>query len=165
MTNSKTRQSAHKLARQAESVAASAARTRPKIRDEDYRQLAEFRFAIRSFLEFSQNAAKQAGLTPQQHQALLTIRSLSSDAQEQISIGAIAAKLLVRHHSAVELVNRLVDLHLVTREVDANDRRRVQVALTAKAGKILESLSATHLEELRGLRPSLLSLLQSMDAQ
>ncbi len=132
-------------------------RSRRRVSREDYRRLAEFRFAIRTFLDFSQQAAQQAGLTPQQHQALLAIKNLSDEGS--VSIAALAGRLLKRHHSAVELVNRLVDLRLLERHVDKDDRRRVQLSLTAKAERLLESLSAAHLDELERMRPSLRAIL------
>jgi DNA-binding MarR family transcriptional regulator len=134
--------------------------TRP-VRDSDYRQLADFRFAIRSFLEFSEQAARSAGITPQQHQALLAIRGVNEPVGA--SVGMIAERLRVRHHSAVELVNRLAAARLVIRKEDPQDGRRVLVALTSKAEKILQSLSATHVEELRRLKPALKSVLALAD--
>jgi DNA-binding MarR family transcriptional regulator len=131
------------------------------LRDSEYRQLADFRYAIRTFLEFSEQAARNAGLTPQQHQALLAIRGLA--AEESANLGFIAERLRVRHHSAVELVNRLATARLVVRSEDPEDRRRVVVTLTPKAEKILHSLSATHVEELRRLRPALSAVLALSD--
>lgn len=131
------------------------------LRDSEYRQLADFRYAIRSFLEFSEQAARTAGITPQQHQALLAIRGTVSE--EGANLGFIADRLRVRHHSAVELVNRLVTAKLVSRNEDAEDRRRVVVTLTPKAEKILQSLSATHIEELRRLKPALSAVLALAD--
>jgi DNA-binding MarR family transcriptional regulator len=137
-------------------------RSQRKVGVEDYRRLAEFRFAIRSFLDFSQQAARAAGLTAQQHQALLTIKSLSTSGN--VSIAALAERLLKRHHSAVELVNRLVDLQLLQRQQDDEDRRRVHLSLTAKAERLLESLSAAHLDELQRMRPSLRAILALTDS-
>jgi DNA-binding MarR family transcriptional regulator len=131
------------------------------LRESEYRQLADFRYAIRTFLEFSEQAARGAGITPQQHQALLAIRGMTSE--EGANLGFIAERLRVRHHSAVELVNRLVTAKLVVRNEDAADRRRVVVTLTPKAEKILQSLSATHIEELRRLKPALSAVLALAD--
>lgn len=138
----------------------AAKRIRP-VRDSDYRQLADFRYAIRTFLEFSEQAARNAGITPQQHQALLAIRGMNL--AEGANLGAIAERLRIRHHSAVELINRLASAKLVTRKGDPEDKRRVFVVLTRKADKILQSLSATHVEELRRLRPALSSVLALAD--
>lgn len=134
-----------------------ASRHRRSLSDAEYRQLADFRYAIRSFMEFSEQAARNAGLTPQQHQALLAVRGLTIDGNA--TLGALAGRLRVRHHSTVELVNRLTEAGLIRRSIDAADRRRVLLSLTSKATRILESLSATHLEELRRLRPSLQAVL------
>lgn len=129
--------------------------------DVDYRRLSDFRFLLRSFLNFSQVAARSAGLTSQQHQILLAIKGLALTADS--SIGGIAKRLLLRHHSVVERVNRLAALKLVRRRTDLNDGRRVQVTLTAKAERLLAALSATHLEELRRLRPALQVILDLDD--
>ncbi|HEU4602454.1 MAG TPA: MarR family transcriptional regulator [Steroidobacteraceae bacterium] len=131
------------------------------VRDSEYRQLADFRYAIRTFLEFSEQAARNAGITPQQHQALLAIRGMTEESGA--NLGFIAERLRVRHHSAVELVNRLAAAKLVERNEDPEDRRRVVVTLTPKAEKILQSLSATHIEELRRLKPALAAVLALAD--
>ena len=127
------------------------------LRDSEYRQLADFRYAIRTFLEFSEQAARSAGLTPQQHQALLAIRGVTGEGGA--NLGFIAERLRVRHHSAVELVNRLAIAKLIVRSEDPEDRRRVVVTLTPKAEKILHSLSATHIDEMRRLKPALSAVL------
>jgi DNA-binding MarR family transcriptional regulator len=124
--------------------------------DADYRQLADFRYAIRVFLEFSEQAARGAGLTPQQHQALLAIRGMSNKTGASVSM--IAERLRIRHHSAVELVNRLAAAKLVIRTQDVNDQRRVLVTLMPKAEMILQSLSTTHVAELRKLKSTLNSV-------
>jgi DNA-binding MarR family transcriptional regulator len=123
----------------------------------EYRRLAEFRYLIRCFLEFSEVAAVRAELTSRQHQALLMIKG----APEGIlpTIGYLAERLRVQHHSAVELVDRLAEAGLITREPDAVDRRRVQLKLTRVAETRLGRLSASHLDELQRLRPALLQLL------
>ena len=124
----------------------------------DYVVLAEFRFLLRSFLEFSEQEARGSGLTPRQHQALLQIKGRPG--RETVSIGELAARLLIRHHSAVELVDRLEDAGLVERLADRADRRRVLLRLTEKADAELARLAATHLQELQRLRPALLGLLK-----
>ena len=123
----------------------------------DYRQLSEFRYLIRCFLEFSEAAAVRAGLTPRQHQALLTIKGAPEDAPA--TIGYLAERLRIRHHSAVELVDRLVEAGLITRQHDPQDRRRVRLKLTRTSEAKLAKLSASHLAELSRLRPALLDLL------
>lgn len=124
----------------------------------DYRRLAEFRYLIRCFLEFSEAAAARMGLTPRQHQALLAIKGAPEAAIP--TIGYLAERLRIQHHSAVELVDRLVDAGLLLRAADARDRRRVRLALTATAEANLAALSASHLEELDRLRPTLLEILE-----
>lgn len=127
--------------------------------DEDYRVLAGFRAALRSFTRFSEQAAEQAGLMPQQHQALLIIRA-SADAG--VSVGDLAEKLMLRPHSATGLIDRLARLGLVMRATSALDRRRTVLTLTPKAGDLLQSLSACHRQELRRLRPYLVELLDRL---
>ena len=127
----------------------------------DYQRLAEFRYLIRCFLEFSEAAAAREGLTPRQHQALLAIKG--TPAGTRPSVGYLAERLRIRHHSAVELVDRLADASLITREPDTEDRRRVRLRLTATAEARLAQLSASHLSELNRLRPALLELLGQPD--
>ena len=126
----------------------------------EYEALAAFRHALRRFAAFSADAAREAGLTPQQHQALLAIKG--APGRETLAVGEIAAHLLIRPNSAVELVNRLAELGYVTREADPVDSRRVQVMLTARAEAALSDLSAAHLRELAAIRPLLLDLLQQI---
>ncbi len=123
----------------------------------DYEILASFRYAMRRFLHFSEQAAKAVGLTPQQHQALLAIRGFSG--ASAISIGELAERLQVKHHSAVGLVNRLVVLELVVRESDTNDHRLVHLHLTKRGVEVLHRLSAIHRDELRRISPVLGELL------
>lgn len=127
----------------------------------EYRTLAEFRYLVRCFLAFSEAAARGKGLTVRQHQALLAIKGLSRD--EGPTIGDLAKWLLIRPHSAGELVGRLVAVGLVRRLHDADDRRRVRLGLTAAAEDRLARLAATHLEELRRLRPALRQILDQVD--
>lgn len=123
----------------------------------EYRRLSEFRYLIRCFLEFSEDAAARAGLTSRQHQALLAIKGIAEKAIP--TVGYLAERLRVRHHSAVELVDRLVEAGLIIREHDADDRRRVRLKLTDTAEALLRRLSASHLDELHRIRPALLELL------
>lgn len=123
----------------------------------DYQALATFRLTLRRFTAFSEKAAAEVGLMPQQHQALLTVKTLSRNSLP--SVGDIAEQLLIRHHSAVELINRLVRMELLERHRDIDDRRRVRVALTALAEDKLAVLSSAHLNELRAVRPLLVNLL------
>lgn len=90
--------------------------------------LATFRYALRQFLRFSETAARQAGITPQQHQAILAIAGFPD--QDQITVSELAERLQIRHHSAVGLVDRLVVQDLVVREPGEADRREVYISLT-----------------------------------
>lgn len=137
--------------------------TTKKISDDDYSHLAAFRFALRKFMVFSEEAAQEAGLMPQQHQALLAIKYLSIKGLP--SVGDIADRLLLRHHSVVELISRMARMGLVKRLRDPDDGRRVRVALTEHAEETLANLSATHLAELQAIRPLLIQLLQRFDEQ
>jgi DNA-binding MarR family transcriptional regulator len=128
----------------------------------DYQVLAAFRRALRKFTSFSEQAARRAGLTAQQHQALLAIKG--SAGVNPLIIGDLAQALLIRPHSAVELVDRLVQLGLVERRGDPADHRRVYVVLTPRADRLLHELSAAHLNELRAIRPVLLDLLSRFEA-
>jgi DNA-binding MarR family transcriptional regulator len=130
------------------------------IEDADYRALADFRRALREFSAFSEAAARDGGLTPQQHQAILAIRAEKSP----VSIGELAEALQIRPNSAQELVSRLVRAGLVERIADSADRRRIDLRLTAEAGELLESLSAVHLAELRSRRPLLQALLRRLES-
>ena len=123
----------------------------------DYEALAHFRYNLRRFLDFSQRAARDLGLTPQQHQALLSI--MGQPGRETATIGELATHLLIQHHSAVELSNRLEAQGLVRRTQDAADGRRVLLSLTPAARDLLARMSAIHLEELRRIGPQLAGLL------
>ena len=123
----------------------------------DYEALAEFRYRIRRFLEFSQSRARAVGLTPRQHQALLAIRGFGGG--RTANVGDLAEKLRIRHHSAAELVDRLAEAGLVERRHDPGDQRRVLLNLTARADERLAGLSAAHLEELERMAPMLQQML------
>jgi len=123
----------------------------------DYRALAEFRCQLRCFLRFSEQAARGAGLEPQQHQLLLALKGMP--AGMPATIGALAERLQVRHHSAVELVDRMEVRGLVRRSHAGPDRRQVFVRLTPSAERMLPRLSLAHRAELRSVAPSLLRAL------
>jgi DNA-binding MarR family transcriptional regulator len=127
------------------------------ITDHDYQALAEVRHRIRWFLHFSEQAARAAGLEPQQHQLLLAVRG-----HDKPSIGVLAERLQIQHHSAVELVDRLVERRLVSRSRAPSDRRQAIVELTARGEAELEKLSACHLAELRQNGPALVSALEAV---
>lgn len=129
----------------------------------DYEALFAFRRALRGFVVFSEQAARADGLTPRQHQALLAIKG--APGRTKLTIGEVASALLVRPHSAVELVDRLAETGLVEREGDPRDHRRVAVGLTPRAEMVLRDLSAAHLRELNAIRPMLLDLLARFQAE
>lgn len=130
---------------------------------QDYRTLSDFRYLIRCFLEFSQVAAARAGLTSRQHQALLATKGFPRE--DEPTIGDLAERLRIQHHSMVELADRLVEAKLVRRRHDPADRRRVLVSLTDAAEARLADLSTAHLDELRRLRPALLEALDQLRRQ
>jgi DNA-binding MarR family transcriptional regulator len=129
------------------------------VSDADYAALAAFRRSLREFVNFSETAARAAGLTPQQHQALLAIRGATS----VMTVGDLAVSLQLRPHSALELVDRLAAAGLVERRPGETDRRRVELALTAEAESTLADLSAAHLAELRHRRTLLRELLDQLE--
>lgn len=128
----------------------------------DYETLAEFRYLLRQFGAFSEGAARQAGLTAQQHQALLAIKGFPD--RDAVTIGALAERLNLKHHSVVGLVDRLMRRGLIRRRHDEADRRRVMVGLTKEAEDLLVGLTLAHRDELRRLAPLLQGLLQQLDS-
>jgi DNA-binding MarR family transcriptional regulator len=131
-----------------------------RVTDAEYRSLAQFRRALRSFLHFSEEAARAAGLTPSQHQLLLAIRG--ADTEQPPAIGDIADWMKLRHHSTVELVNRAEHSGLVTRIPDPTDHRRQRLILTELGKTRLDTLSALHREELRRFREEGLTPLRGL---
>jgi DNA-binding MarR family transcriptional regulator len=129
---------------------------------EQYETLAALRFALRQFQRFSEEAATATGLTPQQHQALLAIKGYPD--REHVTVGELAERLQIRHHSAVGLVDRLAKEKLVRREPSQEDRRQVHIRLTSKGETLLEGLSAVHHEQLRRIGPEWSLLLQRLAA-
>ena len=131
----------------------------PVLKKAHYETLAAFRYALRKFLQFSAGAAEAAGLPPQQHQALLAIKGFPG--RDYVTVGELAERLQLRHHSAVGLVDRLAKRRFVRRVPAAEDRRRVHVALTPAGEVVLERLSQAHLQELRQIGPELRRVLES----
>jgi DNA-binding MarR family transcriptional regulator len=125
----------------------------------EYQQLASFRFALRSFLRFSEIAAEKVGLSAQHYQALLAV---CATADGHVTINDLAKQLLIRHNSAVGLVDRLANQGLVSREPSPDDGRKVILHLTSKGDRVLEKLAEVHREELRRIGPQLESLLQQI---
>lgn len=112
----------------------------------DYRALAEFRHQLRIFLAFSETNARRAGLTSQQYQALLTIKGFGREGA--MFVGELARLLLIKHHTAGELIARMAKSGLLTRNVDVNDNRRALVTLTKKGMLRLEKVAALNSKHL-----------------
>ncbi|MEI5689141.1 MULTISPECIES: MarR family winged helix-turn-helix transcriptional regulator [Sphingomonas] len=129
------------------------------ISDKDYRALAGFRRQLRTFLSFSEDAAVAAGITAQQHQALLALRASPDLA---LPVGELADQLRLRPHSASGLIDRLEKLDLVRRTAGTTDRRSVTVVLTPAGANKIAALALTHRGELRRLRPLLLNILSDL---
>ena len=119
----------------------------------EYRALAEFRFQIRKFLHFSEGQARAYGVEPQQHQLLLAVRGLPQG--KSPTVGELAGRLRLEHHSTVELVNRLEALGAVARRKNEADRRKVIVKLTPSGSVLLRKLSLAHRHELETTGPEL----------
>ncbi|HEU0003929.1 MAG TPA: MarR family transcriptional regulator [Ktedonobacteraceae bacterium] len=126
----------------------------------EYQALAEFRYQLRRFLRFSEEAARAVGLEPQQHQLLLALKGLPE--QRTATVGELAERLQIQHHSAVELINRMVERDLIERSRDENDQRRVNVSLTENGDEVLRRLSLLHHEELRTTGPALVYTLMAL---
>ena len=124
----------------------------------DYELLAEFRYTLRKFLGFSEDAALGKGISPQQYQVMLAIEGYPG--RNWVTIGELAEQMQIAHHSAVGLIDRMEKLRLVRRSPSKQDRRRVQVALTAKGLSVLEKLYRAHRDELRSVGPQLVGLLR-----
>lgn len=126
----------------------------------DYRALAEFRYQIRGFLRFSEHAVRTAGVEVGQYQLMLAIKGMPEGIRPRIQ--ELASRLHIRHHSAVELVNRLEGGGYVRRQRGHDDRREVLLALTAKGERVLEELAMHHHEELQSAAPDLVAALRRL---
>ena len=124
----------------------------------DYRALARFRHLIRRFLCFSERAARKAGLQPRQHQLLLAVKGIPLG--EKPTIGTLAWLLQLKHHSTVELVNRLGEKGLIRRQRSEADHREVLISITSRGDGILRKLTLLHREELRNTGPELVGALK-----
>ena len=125
-----------------------------------YRDLAEFRRQIRQFLHFSEATSKEHGLEPQQHQLLLAVHGLPEGVKP--TIGELASRLFIQHHSAVELVNRLEQTGAVARHPGKQDKREVWIRLTPAGRAILRKLALAHRTELERSGPELARALKSV---
>ncbi len=128
--------------------------------DLDYQALGRFRWQIRRFLHFSEEAAREEGLEPQQHQLMLAVRSM--EGRDEPTVGELAERLFLRHHSAVGLIDRLEKRRLIERVRDGEDRRQVRVRLTPEGSEKLRRLSAAHWGELRESGPALVEALKEV---
>lgn len=135
-----------------------------RLEDADYRALADFRFHIRRFLHFSEGEAQSEGLEPQQHQLLLAARALNAANMKSPgpTIGELAEHLLIRHHSAVGLTDRLMERGLVERVRGSEDRRQVRIRLTPQGESTLARLSSAHRAELLNSGPQLVESLAAL---
>ncbi len=127
-----------------------------------YRALAQFRYQIRCFLNFSERSARESGLEPQQYLLLLAVRGLPPG--QPPSIRNLAERLQIRHHSVVELIDRMAEHGFVRRARAKKDRRQVLVRLTARGERVLARLAAQRLSELRSRGPLLVRALASVIA-
>ena len=136
---------------------------RPNLTKPQYETLAALRFALRQFLHFSEEAAKGEGLTPQHHQALLAVKGFPG--RDYVTVGELAERLQIRHHSAVGLVDRLVHENLALREPSQEDRRQVFIRLTDQGEAVLAKLASAHHEQLRRIGPEWSELLQRLGGE
>lgn len=130
------------------------------MRDRDYQTLANFRHTLRRFLKFSEEAASKAGLTPQQHQALLLVRASQ---KRTVTVGSLADWLHIKPHSAAELSSRLETAGLIHRREDPEDRRRMLLTLSDQGQEKLQSLTQVHRQELQHLKEPVRELLAMLD--
>lgn len=132
----------------------------PNLSGTEIRSLAEFRYQIRRFLHFSEEAARAEGLEPQQHQIMLAIHAWSGE--EGPTMGQLADSMFIRHHSAVGLVDRLEERHMAERVHGRGDRREVRVRLTREGAATLERLASAHRAELESSGPVLVDALAAV---
>jgi DNA-binding MarR family transcriptional regulator len=142
-------------------VSARRSKSGKRLTKKEYEALSSFRYALRRFLKFSEDAAQEVGLTPNQHQALLAIKGYPG--REDVTNGELAERLQIKHHSAVGLVNRLEAQGLIVRSYGETDRREVYVALTERGAELLERLAAVHKEELKHIASQLSNILEGLE--
>jgi DNA-binding MarR family transcriptional regulator len=126
----------------------------------DFKSMAELRYQIRRFLRFSENAARQTGIEPQQHQLLLAVRGLPEGLKP--TVGTLAERMQLQHHSTVELIDRLVERGFLCRLRATDDRRQVLIKLTHDGEEFLKTLSLHHLQELQSAGPMFVKVLQTL---
>lgn len=139
----------------------AASRSDAPLTTADYQLLARFRYALRTFLRFSEQSARDAGLTPAQHQLLLVVKGHPNGGR--VPLTDVADMLKLKLHSAGELVDRAVANGLVTRHVDPDDRRRALVELTPNGDHQLRGLSVLHRDELRRFKQEMNAVLRELD--
>jgi DNA-binding MarR family transcriptional regulator len=126
----------------------------------DYQALAEFRYQIRRFLHFSEEAARSDGVNPQHHQLLLALKGIPDNVEPTIT--HLAERLHLRHHSAVELTNRLMARGLIRKREHKEDRRRVLLEITPRGERVLRNLSLIHTAQLESVGAELIGSLQKI---
>jgi len=126
----------------------------------DYRELAEFRYQLRQFLQFSEVQAREHGIEPKQHQALLALKGLPAGALP--TVGELANRLVLRHHTTVELINRLESAGFIKRQPDPADGRQILLHVTPQGTAKLRALSLAHRDELRVKGPELTRALRAI---
>ena len=134
-----------------------------KLQSHDYEALASFRYAMRKFLRFSkEELAARAELTPEQYEALLAIRAFGS--KHGLTIGDLSERLQVKHHTAINLVDKLANRNLIVRRSSTEDRRHVYAQLTPKGSDMLSSVAAIHRRELKMRSPEMIDALKRLQA-
>lgn len=134
----------------------------PAISQEDYETLAAFRFELRRFLNFSAEAAKGLGMTPQQHQSLLAIRAAP---EQMLAIGDLAEQLFIQPHTASELAERMIAMGWLERRPAPQDKRRVMLVLTQRSEELLGKMSTTHRAEVLRIRSTLTEILSGLGSE
>jgi DNA-binding MarR family transcriptional regulator len=124
-------------------------KTHPPVSKKDFEALANFRYQLRKYLRFSEEATRKQGMTPLQYLLLLNLKGYPG--REWATVGELAERLQAQHHGVVSLISRCETLGLVTRSVSAEDGRRVEVRLTAKGQRVVERLAIAHRAELLSL--------------
>jgi DNA-binding MarR family transcriptional regulator len=132
-------------------------RVKRSLSREDIQRLAEFRFQLRRFLNFSNAAAEEAGLRPQQYQLLQCVTGMPDELEP--TIANVAARMMLKHNSVVELVDRTIEQGLLKRVPDPIDHRCILLRVTTQGERVLASLAAFHLEELDNAGPQLIRAL------
>jgi len=136
------------------------ARYKNAVAEREYRALAEFRYQIRRFLHFSEEAARAARIEPQQYQLLLALKGMPADVEPTVK--ELARRLQIQHHSAVELLDRSAGRGLVRRTRAAGDRRQVLVQLLPKGERMLRELARHHRDALSQAAPALVHALETL---